>query len=96
MAVFVFSVLLLVLAENRGCQLVPMASADKQQDGLDLDALVKATFDDVNPDVADLWGTKLRIVEKGDLRFTISAGLDKAFGTEDDVQYSSRVPGIRH
>ena len=64
----------------------------RRETELKLRGLIQGTFSQKHPDVVDLWGTTLRITEKGDLRLTTSAGPDKTFDTIDDEQYSSAVP----
>lgn len=89
-AVLVVSSAVIMLSE-RGCSVVPTSDGPRQTEER-LRAIIEATFEQTRPDVADLWGTKLRVVEVQDNRWTTSAGPDKTFDTMDDVQYSSTVP----
>lgn len=89
-AVLVVSSAVIILSE-RGCSVVPASDGPLETEER-LKALIGATFEQKSPDAVDLWGTKLRIVEVQDNRWTTSAGPDKTFDTMDDVQYSSAVP----
>ena len=90
-AVATCSLALFIMSESgiQFAQAVPETASVEQES---VNAIIAATVDQKSPAATDPWGTRLRFVEIGDLRWTTSAGPDMEFDTLDDIKCPSEKP----